>query len=615
MGIAIMAKLEFNFGLNETESTQPTEALSGYNFELELAATRLFPRKPIDRKATVPNAGSVNGLMQLVERDGTETSLVYGAEATTPTLYSWTGGDTSTAFTNVRTTTMASASMLRDTYWSLDDHLIITDLRKLTPLLNWNGTSASRHKTNLGGGVTTANTAITESPSGTYTVLSAAHGLVPGDLAFVVGAVPDALNGEHEVTNVPSAGAWVYTDTDSIGNSSTHGTTEKDVDLYAKYSIVHNNRLWLFNITTIEGGVKTENPHMVLASLFEDSESFDTVNRNGIATGNAAFFTLTPDLKEINGVALFNKQLIISTHDGALHRLSGLDAADYQFTTYYAGSAAVSEEATVNIGNDVIYMLRGGGIDLLGATDTSGDVRADDVSRWIPTTTKDLTESTAVYDQQNQKVFFFLPDKILVLFKDILATGGGSPWTVYETDLTDSDGSIFDTKGVRYMFRPTTTDQTIYFGDSDGNIYDLNGTGVGDNGSNIVVSRKTPLLDTTRQTILLGNIQYRRLGEFSCSLIFDWSSEYNTTQCDITLKGPSSTQTEVAYYNDAAYYENPATSNTRTDYYNEGFTFTGKVSKQNFSPAGRSDGYFMTYYSESTVQFQIDNINLPGAEF
>jgi hypothetical protein len=114
---------------------------------------------------------------------------------------------------------------------------------------------------------------------------------------------------------------------------------------------------------------------------------------------------------------------------------------------------------------------------------------------------------------------------------------------------------------------------------------------------------------------LLGNIQYRRLGEYSCSLIFDWSSEYNTTQCDITLKGPSSVQTEVAYYNDAAYYEDPDTSNTRTDYYNEGFTFTGKVSKQNFSPAGRSDGYFMTYYSESVVQFQIDNINLPGAEF
>jgi len=110
--------------------------------------------------------------------------------------------------------------------------------------------------------------------------------------------------------------------------------------------------------------------------------------------------------------------------------------------------------------------------------------------------------------------------------------------------------------------------------------------------------------------MMRGWVQYRRLGEFGISLIFDWSNEYNITQSDLTLKGPSSTQTEVAYYNADAYYENPATSNTRTDYYNEGFTFTEKVSKQNFSPAGRSDGFFMTFYTETTVQFQIDAINL-----
>ena len=600
-----MAKLEFPFGLNETEATQPGEALSGHNFELELAATRLFPRKPIDLKGTVPNGGSVNGLMQLVTRGEVETTLVYGGAATTPTLYSWTGSNTSTAFTSERTTNLASSSMLRDTYWSLDDHLVITDLRKLTPLLNWNGTSATRHKANLGAGTTTANTAITESPSGTYTVLSASHGLDLGDLAIIAGSDNSSLNGEWEVTNDVSAGAWAFTATNGLGSTSaTHGTTEKSVELHAKYSIVHNNRLWLFNVKTDSD----DNPHMILASAFEDSESFDTVNRNGIATGNAAFFTLTPDLKEINGVALFNKQLIISTHDGALHRLSGLDAADYQFKTYYSGSSAVSEESMANIGNDVIYMLKGGGIDLLGATDTSGDVRADDVSRWLPTSTKDLAASTVIYDQQNQKVFFFLDDSVLVLFKDILATGGGSPWSVYKTSLKDGNTSIFSTKSVKYMRRPATTNQTVYFGGSCGCIYDLNGSGTGDNGSGIAVSRKTPLLTTSRTNILRGNIQYRRLGAFSCSLIFQWADEYNSTQCDITLKGPPSTEGSPAYYNGDAYY------NSADDFYNEGFSFAEEVSHQNFSPAGRSGGVFMTYSSEDTVQFQIDSIDLPGIE-
>ncbi|GAG26914.1 unnamed protein product, partial [marine sediment metagenome] len=226
--------------------------------------------------------------------------------------------------------------MLRDTYWSLDDHLVITDLRKLTPLLNWDGTDATRHKANLGAGVTTNNTDITESPAGTYTVLSAAHGLDLGDLAIIAGDDNTALNGEWEVTNDVSAGAWAFTADPGKGDTASNGTTEKSVELFAKYSIVHNNRLWLFNVKT-DGD---DNPHMILASEFEDPESFDTVNRSGVATGNAAFFTLTPDLKEINGVALFNRQLIISTHDGRLHRLSGLDAADYQFTTYFAGSAA-----------------------------------------------------------------------------------------------------------------------------------------------------------------------------------------------------------------------------------------------------------------------------------
>jgi hypothetical protein len=605
-----MGKLTFDFGINETEATQDTEAFTGYNFDLELAAKRLFPRLPIDLKGTLPNVGSVNGLMQLVTREDDETTLVFSGEATTPAIYSWTGINTSTAFTSERTTNCFTGSMLRDNYWSLDDYLLITDLRKLTPLLNWDGTSCTRHKTDLGSGTTTAITDITESPAGTYTVLSVAHGLLLGDTAIIADSGDDDLDGEHEVTNVPSVDSWQYEDAINLGSSAT-GTTEKTIDLYAKYSIVHNNRMWLFNITTINGAVTSENPHMILASTFEDAELFDTVNRNGVATGNAAFFTLTPDLKEINGVTLFNRQLIISTHDGALHRLSGLDASDYQFTTYYSGSAAVSEESMVNIGNDVQYMLKGGGIDLLGATDTSGDVRADDVSRWIPTTTKDLTSSKAVYDQQNQKVMFFLSDKILVMFKDILSTGGGSPWTVYETALTsvqpDSTvASIFTTNAIKYMRRPGQTTQTVYFGDANGNIWDLNGSGTGDNGTDIAIQRKTPLIQTDRLNIMRGNVQYRRFGAMDLSLIFDWANEYNTTKSDIPLKGAPAGGSTPAYYNLDSYYQ--GTGTREEDYYNEGFSFADQVSHQNFSPAGRADAFFMTLETSTTVQFQIDEI-------
>lgn len=601
-----MARITFDHGINETESTLDTEALTGCNFNLEQGAKRLFPRKPIDLKGSTPNGGSVNGIMQLVKRDDTETTLIYGGgSVTTPTLYSWTGNNTSTAFTSERTTNINSASMMRAVYWSLDDHLTITDLRKLTPLLNWNGTDATRHKTGLSEG---SPAAVTLSCStGTVTASAVGHGLSVGDLATIAGADQADFNGEHEVLTVPTTTAFTYAITTCPTTTATGSsiTFDTGIDLYAKYSVVHNDRLWLFNIDTVQGAVRTENPHMILVSAFDNPESFDTVNRSGTATGNAAFFQLTPDLKPINGVAQFNKQLIVSTVDGMLFRLIGLDASDYQFVQYFAGSAALGEESMANIGNDVAYLRKGGNIDLLTTTDTSGDVRADDLSRWIPTSTKDLTSAMTVYDQFNQKVFFILDDRILVFFKDILEGGGGSPWSSYKTQLTDSNGDfIFKTKAATYIRRPGLTTQTIYLGDADGNIYDMDGSGTGDNGSDIIVQRKSKLLEVDKENILIGNIQYRRFGEFNVSLLFDWASEYNITQCDITLKGVPPGAQIPAFYNNISFY------NSANDFYNEGFTFADKVSRQNFSPSGRSEAFFMTFYTETIVQFQIDHIAL-----
>jgi hypothetical protein len=88
--------------------------------------------------------------------------------------------------------------------------------------------------------------------------------------------------------------------------------------------------------------------------------------------------------------------------------------------------------------------------------------------------------------------------------------------------------------------------------------------------------------------------------------LFDWSNEYNQTQSDITLKGPPASEGAPAYYSLSSYYQ--GTGTREEDYYNEGFAFSDKVSKQNFSPAGRADGYFMTFESQTTVQFQIDHI-------
>ncbi len=575
----------FDFGINETDSTQVTEALSGENFDLFLAAKHLFPRRTFDLKGTAPNAASINGINQLIKRDDSDTTLVF--EAVPPTYYLWDGA----TFTSVRTTSLDTDSMFRDTHWPLDDTLVITDLARLTPLLSWDGVTLSRHNTGLASGSPLTNTGITEAV-GVYTVTTPGHAYAIGDTVIISGS--DIHDGEYEVIATTGT-TWDFTAVPGLGASATHGASDKTVDVYAKYSVVHNGRLWLFNVLT-----DADNPHMILASAFEDPESFDTVNRSGVATGNAAFYTLTADLKPINGVAVFNRQIIISTVDGALHRLSGVDAADYQFVTYFMGSAAQGNESMVNIGNDVIYVRRGGNIDLLSSTDTAGDVRADDVSRWIPETVKDLSDSITVYDEGNQKVLFIVGNQALVLFKDILATGGGSPWSFYRTELPD----VFNTRAVRYLRRPGEKTWTLYLGSRDGNIYDLNGAGSGDSGTAITVSRRSQIIEYDKRLIMMGKINYRRLAEIPCSLIFEWSDEYNTTQCDFILKGAPAGAAIPAYYNSESYY------NSGTDFYNEGFSFLDRVSHQNFAPAGRANSFTMTFTATTLGAFHIDNLML-----
>ena len=191
-----------------------------------------------------------------------------------------------------------------------------------------------------------------------------------------------------------------------------------------------------------------------------------------------------------------------------------------------------------------------------------------------------------------------------MLYKDILSQLDGSPWSVYKTDLANSDGtSIFNTGAVTYLRRPEETELSIYFGDKDGNIYDLNGAGLGDNGSNINVSRETMPIESSRANIMKGYIQYRRLGEMGVSLMFDWDNEYNTTQSDITLKGADNTASDPPYFGGSAYFGGPY-------FFNKGDEYQDKISRQNFSPAGRSEGFRLTIYTSTTVRFQIDRLAL-----
>lgn len=374
---------------------------------------------------------------------------------------------------------------------------------------------------------------------------------------------------------------------------------------YAKYGVVHNNRVWLFNLNENA----TELPHIAVASAFEDPTDFTTAIRSAdssFASGLEAFYLVTPDLKPINGVAVFQNQLIISTVEGQLFKLSGSSSLDYAFQPFYLGSAAVGTETVRNVGNDVFYMKAGGNIESLRSTDAFGDVAADDLSRWIQTTTSGLTDAIAVYDQTRQTVMFFIAGKVLVLFKDILVLGEGSPWSVYRTEHPCN----FTTKAAQYMRIPGTTTYTTYFGGATGEIYDLNGTGLGDGDSNDVVTvrkfrfidKEMAQVDFDRQ-ILTGRVHYRRLAETSVSLNFAWSDTYQSSDVIMVLKGPPQTDPGV-YYGGDNYYGG-------LFYYNTGFAFADQISTKGFSPTGKSPGFQLTVQVDSSETYQIDEISIP----
>ena len=383
------------------------------------------------------------------------------------------------------------------------------------------------------------------------------------------------------------------------GTSFTDLTTGLVNPLYAKYGLVANNRVILANITDDT----TDIPHMLLLSAFENPQSYDTSNRagsGGFATGNEAAFLLTPDLRPINGLIEFQQDIVISTEGGKLYRLVGDDVTNYQFVDYYAGSSALGDNSFVNAGNDVYYLRQGGVIESLVSTDRYGDVGTDDISLPLRTTVNEQTESRIVYDQGGRKIFFFLSGKVLVLYKDLLGTDQ-SPWSIYRTN----HPSNFNTKATRYMRSPVTGVETesVYWGDSSGNLFDINGEGLSDGGTDdITTIRKLPLQLTNYDQVLAGRLYYRRRTACDLNILFEWGDEQSETDITIPLRGITITN-QGAFYAGDTFYSGDA-------YYSQGASGKAAPSSKGFSVVGQGSSLFVTMEITTSGPFEIDYIEV-----
>ena len=508
-------EITFGGGLNEKDDAKVKleECTIGYNFELSLSNTHFKPRLPFSLDGTATNAASLNGFIQLIKNDNTETTLVQAGD----TAYLWDG---STSFTSKGTVT--STSRLRGVTWSLGGYSVIVDIEKQTVIKKWDGTTFSTLTTGLGG-----------------------------------------------------------------------------TALYAKYGIVHLGRMWLFNVKA-----GTDTPHLCVASAYENPESYDITKRaqdSSFSTGNEAFYMTTPDLLPINGVCLFMNILIISTENGRLWKLTGVDSTDFAWTQFYSGSYAIGTESIANIGNDVVYMRNGGVIESLTSTQEFGDVKADDLSDWIRTSSTGLTEAITIYDQDRQKVYFFTTsNNLLVLFKEMIVTDL-SPWSVYKTNHSSS----FMAESAIYMRKPGTSSYYTFWGDSSGNIYRMDSDTEGDPSSIAIdTSRRTTVLydvvdgdPTGKDLKIKGRVEYKRIADCDLLMDFEWSDDYSISRCTVPLEGPP-TGDAATYYGGSAYYGGAF-------YYNTGFFYSDRISTKGFSPVGTGPGVYVTLTVQSTQEFDI----------
>lgn len=122
------------------------ECLEGENFALgETHHHGTFRRRrPFDLVATAPIASAVSGYGQKVNTDGSVSTLIQVGS----TVYSWDGASTFTSVGTVLAGTKLRGP--RQSNFTLDGYVIMTDLAKIDVVKKWDGTTFSDLAHNLG---------------------------------------------------------------------------------------------------------------------------------------------------------------------------------------------------------------------------------------------------------------------------------------------------------------------------------------------------------------------------------------------------------------------------------------------------------------------------------
>lgn len=293
-------------------------------------------------------------------------------------------------------------------------------------------------------------------------------------------------------------------------------------DFFAKYCYVADERAYF-------GHCKDSSltlPHMLVGSKRGDFTQITVTQRPATSLNAEDPVQLTtPDLGAINGVVNAFGATAVSSEGFSMHELLGADATDFEFKTLFADSAAAGDESIAYIGNDVAYG-RQGRIESLVATDTHGDVEADDLTRWIGASVEHINDWTLVYNRRTQRLYAF-PEGVsgvYVMFKPLLGAVQLSPWSFWKT----GHPMAFQPTAAMNAYHPIDGNEYVFMGDANGGIFRMEGTGVEDDNYPVVTKRTSGLFSAPLNTHifdLAGWIKYRRNVATSITLNFLWSGD------------------------------------------------------------------------------------------
>ena len=415
----------------------------------------------------------------------------------------------------------------------------------------------------------------------------------------------------------PRQANWVLTDEVLITDlalqhpvSTWDGTTFATMttglanDFFAKYCLVERERAFFGNV---KAGTAT--PHMIAVSKLSDNTVMSVTDRpsTGLAVDDP-FYLLTPDFRPDNGVLTAFGIIVFSSEKGRMYKLTGTNAQDYAIDELYPDSAAAGEESMAFIGNDVAYG-REGKIETLFATETSGDVATDDLSRLIRPLIEDVLEWTVVYNARFQHVYFFPKDNnvCLVLHKsfvdevtravrqrrEVLTI---SPWSVWDTKLDIA----FQPTCTWTMTRPTDGLETSYMGWRNGEIYELEGVGSQDGGTAdiecIRVSKTFKAPKDTSAFDIYSYLYFEKLFVTDIEVTFEMSGE-NLISDSVEISLPASANAPVwgggAYWGGGSYY---------------GASFQQRYSRKRINSPGSAPQYNIRLKADGAEDFILQSV-------